>query len=100
MDGVQLGTMISMVSTGFWLTTIAVFYLLNQEPTARVKADICIMAKKKDLIGCCGLNSYLKTYRIIYQQGISRPSIYQFPQIADFYNITIQRLLTGKEKDE
>ena len=35
-----------------------------------------------------------------WEQGISRPSIYQFPQIADFYNITIQRLLTGKEKDE
>ncbi len=34
------------------------------------------------------------------EQGISHPSIYQFPQIADFYNITIQRLLTGKEKDE
>ena len=35
-----------------------------------------------------------------WERGISRPSIYQFPQIADFYNITIQRLLTGKEKDE
>jgi len=34
------------------------------------------------------------------EQGTSRPSIYQFPQIADFYNITIQKLLTGREKDE
>lgn len=35
-----------------------------------------------------------------WEQGTSRPSIYQFPQIADFYNITIQKLLTGREKDE
>lgn len=35
-----------------------------------------------------------------WETGRSRPSIYQFPKIADFYNITIQKLLTGKEKDE
>ena len=35
-----------------------------------------------------------------WEQGICRQSIYQFPQIADFYNITVQRLLTGREKDE
>lgn len=35
-----------------------------------------------------------------WEQGTSCPSIYQFPQIADFYNITIQKLLTGREKDE
>lgn len=35
-----------------------------------------------------------------WEKGITRPSIYQLPQIADFYNVTIQKLLTGKEKDE
>lgn len=35
-----------------------------------------------------------------WEQGTSRPSISQFPSIADFYNIKIQKLLTGKEKYE
>ena len=35
-----------------------------------------------------------------WENGTSRPSIYQLPKIADFYKITIQKLLTGNEKYE
>ena len=34
-----------------------------------------------------------------WEKGISRPSINQLPKIADFYSITIHRLLTGMEKE-
>ena len=33
-----------------------------------------------------------------WEQGISRPSIYQFPQIADFYNITVQTQLSHSKR--
>ncbi len=52
---------------------------------------------KEKLAEYCGI---LKSAVSKWEQGISRQSIYQFPQIADFYNITVQRLLTGREKDE
>ena len=35
-----------------------------------------------------------------WENGTTRPSICQLPKIANFYKITIQKLLTGKEKYE
>ena len=52
---------------------------------------------QEELAQYCGIS---KSSVSKWENGITRPSIYQLPQIADFYNVTIQKLLTGKEKDE
>lgn len=59
----------------------------------RIKRGI----SQEKLAQYCGIS---KSSVSKWEKGITRPSIYQLPQIADFYNVTIQKLLTGKEKDE
>lgn len=54
-------------------------------------------ATQEELAQYCGIS---KSSISKWEKGITRPSIYQLPQIANFYNVTIQKLLTGKEKDE
>lgn len=52
---------------------------------------------QEDLAKYCGVS---KSSVSKWENGTSRPSIYQLPKIADFYKITIQKLLTGNEKYE
>lgn len=51
-------------------------------------------AKKsqKELAEYCGVS---KSSVSKWENGTSRPSIDKLPKIADFYKITIQKLLTG-----
>lgn len=49
---------------------------------------------QEDLAIFCGVT---KSSVSKWEKGISHPSLIQLPQIADFYDITIQKLLTGKE---
>ena len=52
---------------------------------------------QEDLAKYCGVS---KSSVSKWENGTTRPSICQLPKIADFYKITIQKLLTGKEKYE
>lgn len=52
---------------------------------------------QEELAQYCGIS---KSSVSKWEKGITSLSIYQLPQIADFYNVIIQKLLTGKEKDE
>ena len=52
---------------------------------------------QEELAEYCGVS---KSSVSKWENGTSRPSIYQLPKIADFYKITIQKLLTGNEKYE
>ncbi len=50
---------------------------------------------QKDLAKYCGVS---KSAVSKWESGLSYPSIPQLPLIADYYGITIQKLLTGREK--
>lgn len=52
---------------------------------------------QEDLAKYCGVS---KSSVSKWENGTTRPSLCQLPKIADFYKITIQKLLTGKEKYE
>ena len=52
---------------------------------------------QEDLAKYCGVS---KSSVSKWENRTTRPSIYQLPKIADFYKITIQKLLTGNEKYE
>ena len=66
-------------------------------------AEMLVEQRKKsgklqeDLARYCGVS---KSAVSKWEKGISRPSIFYLPKIASFYHITIQKLLTGNEKDE
>lgn len=51
---------------------------------------------QKDLAKYCGVS---KSAVSKWESGLSYPSIPQLPLIADYYGITIQKLLTGREKE-
>ena len=65
-------------------------------------AEMLVEQRKKsgklqeDLARYCGVS---KSAVSKWEKGISRPSIFYLPKIASFYHITIQKLLTGNEKD-
>lgn len=59
----------------------------------RIKKGI----SQEELAQYCGVS---KSSVSKWEKGITSPSIYQLPKIANFYHVTIQKLLTGKEKDE
>ena len=50
---------------------------------------------QEDLAKYCGVS---KSSVSKWKNGTNRPSICELPKIADFYKITIQKLLSGKEK--
>ena len=52
---------------------------------------------QEDLAKYCGVS---KSSVSKWENGTTRPSICQLPKIANFYKITIQKLLTGNEKYE
>lgn len=52
---------------------------------------------QEELANYCGVS---KSSVSKWENGTSRPSICQLPKIANFYNITIQKLLTGLDKNE
>lgn len=52
---------------------------------------------QEDLAQYCGVS---KSSVSKWERATSRPSLNQLPKIADFYNITIHKLLTGREKDD
>lgn len=66
-------------------------------------AEMLVEQRKKsgklqvELAQHCGVS---KSTVSKWEKGISRPSIHQLPKIASFYNISIQKLLTGEEKCE
>lgn len=47
---------------------------------------------QKELAVYCGVTTSAVSK---WEQGLAYPKLIQLPQIASFYNITIQRLLTG-----
>lgn len=51
---------------------------------------------QKDLAKYCGVSESAVSK---WELGVSYPSIPQLPLIADYYGITIQKLLTGREKE-
>lgn len=65
-------------------------HIANVLKTERIKKG----NSQEDLAIFCGVT---KSSVSKWEKGISRPSLMQLPQIADFYDITIQKLLTGKE---
>lgn len=65
-------------------------YIADILKTERIKKG----NSQEDLAIFCGVT---KSAVSKWEKGLSRPSLIQLPKIADFYNITIQKLLTGKE---
>ena len=65
-------------------------YIADILKTERIKKG----SSQEDLAIFCGVT---KSAVSKWEKGLSRPSLIQLPKIADFYNITIQKLLTGKE---
>lgn len=59
----------------------------------RIKKGI----SQEELVQYCGVS---KSSVSKWEKGTIRSSIYQLLKIAGFYNVTIQKLLTGKEKNE
>lgn len=73
----------------------------NKSEKLRV-AEVLVEERRKrenyqeDLAKYCGVT---KSAVSKWELGLSNPSILQLPLIADYYGITIHRLLTGSEKE-
>ena len=52
---------------------------------------------QNDLAQYCGVSTSSVSK---WERATARPSFIHLTMIADFYNITIHKLLTGKEKDD